>query len=203
MRIFAAFLFSLLLACPALLVAQPPTFRGRSIAQWSDDLSHPNSVVRVEAAQMLGRLGEHADQAVDPLIVALRDRHPDVRLQAATALGRIQHRAEQCLAALTLLLDDKDEHVRFAAEWSLARIALSVAEEKHSAQDAKTLDTLLAAAERSLAQVARNPIHVRQLADARQALTGPAGRVVEQEPGEPPLITDEVAALRADLQSDD
>lgn len=202
MRKLAAFLF-LLLACPALLVAQQPSFRGRSIAQWREDLSHPNAVIRAEAAQMLGRLGEHADQAVDPLIAALRDRHPDVRLQAATALGRIQRRTEPCLAALTLLLEDQDEHVRFAAEWSLARIALSVAAEKHSAHNAKTLDTLLAAAERALAQGARNPKHVRQIADARQALRGPAPVAIEPEAGQPPLNADEIAAFRADLQSDD
>ena len=122
MRLFAAFLLTLLLATPSLLAAQPPTYRGRSIAQWSDDLSYPNSVVRVEAGKMLGRLGKRASEAVDPLIAALRDRDPDVRLHAATALGRIKHDPVKSLAALIKLLDDQDEHARFAAEWSLARI---------------------------------------------------------------------------------
>lgn len=204
MRIFAAIvLVGSLLAVPPLQAEQPPTYRGRTIAQWSDDLSHPNSVVRVEAAKMLGRLGQHADQAVDPLIAALADRNLDVRLHAAAALGRIPSQSEQRLAALTRLLQDKDQHVRFAAEWSLARIAQDIAKVKHTTRELETLDALLAAAETSLGTTARNPKHVRQIADARKSLKTPAGEAVESKPLSQPSIDEEVRELVADVQADD
>ncbi|MDP7301619.1 MAG: HEAT repeat domain-containing protein, partial [Pirellulaceae bacterium] len=203
MRTFAAILFVLLLALPSMLAAEPPTYRGRSIAQWSDDLSHPNSVVRVEAAKMLGRLGKHADQAVDSLIAALRDRNPDVRLYAASALGRIKHQPEKCLAALTKLLEDRDEHVRFSAEWSLARFAIDIAKLQHTTQGAEALEVLLATAETSLATSARSLKHLQQIADARKALLSPGGRVAETTSSEQHLTESELLALLADLQADD
>ncbi len=185
MRRTAALLCILLLAGPSLAAAQPTTYRGRSISQWSDDLSHPNSVVRIEAGKMLGRLGNNASQAIDPLIAALRDRHPDVRLYAATALGRIHHQPEKCLTALIKLLDDRDEHVRFAAEWSLARIAQDVAKGTYTTEMTEKFDSLLAVAETSLAGSARNHAHVQQIAQARQTLQQSAVRPVATPPVEP------------------
>jgi HEAT repeat protein len=194
MRTIAAILFALLLATPSMLAAEPPTYRGRTIEQWSDDLAHPHLVVRLEAAKMIGKLGKHADQAVIPLITALRDRNPDVRMFAATALGRIGHQPAECLTALTDLLED-DEHVRFAAEWSLARVATNVGKSPPASQNVEALDALLATAEKSLAKTARNLMHLQQIVDARKMLMAAGGK---QHP-----IENDAFALLADLQSDD
>ena len=203
MRKVASILFALLLAIPSMLAAEPPTYRGRSIAQWSDDLSHPNSVVRLEAAKMLGRLGKQAEKAVDPMISALRDRNPNVRLYAASALGRIKHQPEKCLVALIKLLEDRDEHVRFAAEWSLARVANDVAKLRHTPQSAEALETLLASAEKSLAESARNLKHLQQIADARKTLMAPGGNVAKTTSRYRYPTESEAIALLADRQSDD
>jgi esterase/lipase superfamily enzyme/HEAT repeat protein len=191
MRTIVAILFALLLATPSILTAEPPTYRGRTVEQWSDDLSHPHTGVRLEAAKMLGKLGQHAEQAVNPLIAALRDRNPDVRMFAATALGRIGHQPEECLAALTKLLQDDDEHVRFSAEWSLARIAMEVAKLPHTKEEIDALQALLATAEKSLAKTARNLNHLQQVADAHKTLMSTDG------------MSSDGATLLASLQSDD
>ncbi len=166
----------LLLASPAVVDAQPVEVRGRTIAQWCADLSHPNTVVRIEAAKLLGRLRAHAEPAVDPLVLALDDRNPDVRLYAATALGRIKHDPRKCLTALLDMLDDQDEHARFAAEWALARIAQEAARQPSTAEDAGELARLIGLAEKALAATARNHRHVDQLAEARRTLSEPIAR---------------------------
>ncbi len=68
-------------------------------------LKDKNNFVRWEAAMMLQRL--HGDEAVDPLIAAMRDdEDPDVRAAAARGLG--QYPQPRVLPALIGALNDED-----------------------------------------------------------------------------------------------
>ena len=52
--------------------------------------SDGEEVARVEAALMLGELGEHAKSAVEPLKALLADPSPNVRRAAAEALKKLE-----------------------------------------------------------------------------------------------------------------
>jgi len=70
--------------------------------------------VRAQAALKLGELGHPV--AIEPLITALKDKHPLVRSNAARALGNIgDERAIEPLTALTQEDLEKDKGVREAA----------------------------------------------------------------------------------------
>lgn len=73
---------------------------------------HPRYTVRAIAAEALGKQQNHA--AVQPLILALKDIHPEVRRQAASAL--IHYKEDRSIEALKqVLLQDPDPNVRSRA----------------------------------------------------------------------------------------
>ena len=73
---------------------------------------HPRQAVRAVAAEALGKLQNAA--AIEPLIQALKDVHPDVRKHAAGAL--IHYKDDRAVEALKLLLmRDPDPGVRSRA----------------------------------------------------------------------------------------
>jgi len=70
---------------------------------------HPRHVVRAHAAEALGKQDNPA--AINPLLHALKDAHPDVRKQAAGAL--IHYKEDRSIEALKqVLLNDPDAGVR-------------------------------------------------------------------------------------------
>lgn len=86
-------------------------------------LHDKDAVLRVEAADCLGRLGPAAKDQVPALIQALKeDREGDVREQAAEALGRIGPDASSAREALTAATRDKDPEVCALATDALKRI---------------------------------------------------------------------------------
>jgi len=90
---------------------------GRDISAIIAALHHPDNDVRMIAVESIIKFGE---DAVDPLIAALRDPYYPVRCAAAEALGRLH--SERALPALLLLLEDPDESVRSAVAKSLGAI---------------------------------------------------------------------------------
>jgi len=70
-----------------------------------------------ETAIRLVKIGR---PAVDALIVALKDKHPDVRSGAAYALGEI--RDPRAVGSLIIALKDKDNNVRKEVADALAKI---------------------------------------------------------------------------------
>ncbi len=87
----------------------------------ADALKSENKPGRIGAANMLGRFGPMAAEAVPALIDALADEEDAVRNQAVKALGKIGPAAEAAIPALTALLDTP--LVGWQAKKALAKIA--------------------------------------------------------------------------------
>ena len=85
-------------------------------------LADPRWEVRLWAADILGKLGPEAHEAVPALSGLLQDGEPAVRQFAADALGQIGWRAEKAAPALAALLRDRTEVVRDAAAAALIKI---------------------------------------------------------------------------------
>ena len=80
-------------------------------------LKDMGSIVRVEAENALVKIGK---SAVEPLIVALRDKKSDIRAKAAWALGEIKD--SRAVEPLIVTLKDKKSDVRAKAAWALGEI---------------------------------------------------------------------------------
>ena len=182
MRRITVFLLAFLLATQTPFAAEAPSYRGRTVEQWSSDLGHVSSAVRVAAAKALALFKSDAHQAVDALLVALNDRNADVRLYSAYGLGQIKQRPAASLEALTKLLSDEDEHVRYSAEWSLARVAQAVAVAEPTEVDIKKIDEHLAAAEAALSKHVERAEHLKQVQQARELIQ----KATEKSPPIPP-----------------
>lgn len=87
-------------------------------------LKDTDDVVRIQAAQALGRMGENAKAAVPALIENLNDKESMVSSWSAYALGQINSEPEKTVAALVQRIADQDEDVASAAAWSLGAFAL-------------------------------------------------------------------------------
>ena len=71
-------------------------------------LRHPDPQRRIEAAQILARIGPDAHEAVPGLVAALDDGEITVRKAAARALGQIGPKASQAVGPLLRLLEDEE-----------------------------------------------------------------------------------------------
>jgi tetratricopeptide (TPR) repeat protein len=76
---------------------------------------------RVRGANLLGRFGPAAVEAVPALISALADEEDNVKVQAAIALGKIGPAAEAAIPALTALKDSPS--IGWRAKKTLEKIA--------------------------------------------------------------------------------
>ena len=156
----------LLLTTTTLLGADPTKAQN-----WIDQLRHPIPAVRVQAATKLaelGKLGELAKTALEPLAKCLQDTDANVRLYASFALGRIEADTERSLILLIPLLADRDEHVRYSAEWSIAEIAKRISVREITDEDARNLPPVFESAERELTKA---PIQERNLQAVKLART--------------------------------
>ncbi len=99
---------------------------GAEIERWQHQLADPAPTYRVQAAAKLGRFGSDAAAAVDDLIAALEDSHPEVRMQAIVALVQIDARPLEVAQRLIACIGDPDEHVDYAAQWGLAHLSESL-----------------------------------------------------------------------------
>ncbi len=92
--------------------------RRAQISDVEDSLAHdPSYKVRVDAAIVLGRLGQ--PRSLPALVAALKDGHPSVRASAAYALG--QYSSPLARDALTQVLHDPAPLVRHMAQQALRR----------------------------------------------------------------------------------
>src|SRR5437764_10165295 len=82
-------------------------------------MSDPSYKVRVQAALILGKLGDK--RAVPALIQALKDENESVRGVAATSLGRLADKSSA--NALQLATSDASEFVRTQAKKALEAVA--------------------------------------------------------------------------------
>src|SRR5260370_29689628 len=81
-----------------------------------------STVVRSQAAQVLGLLGAGAEGAVPALAEMLADPLPANRIQAALTLGQLGPAAESAAPALAEALRDKDYSVRSQPAQALGRL---------------------------------------------------------------------------------
>ncbi|MFO0841324.1 MAG: HEAT repeat domain-containing protein [Gemmataceae bacterium] len=86
-------------------------------------LTHPDPVVRRNAAEALGRIGGPEPQVIPALAERLSDGDAVVRGAAARSLGWFGPAAKPAAPALRKLLDDPDKAVRSQAAQALGRIA--------------------------------------------------------------------------------
>ena len=82
-----------------------------------DALSHRKKQVRLNAATILGAIGD--PKAICPLIETLRDNNKLVRREASTSLSRM---GEPAVDPLIKTLDDEDWKVRGVAAWALGNL---------------------------------------------------------------------------------
>jgi HEAT repeat protein len=82
-------------------------------------LDDSDSAVRLQAARSLGRMGERARRALDPLLAHLTDPDEDVRSTATEAISGLGAAA---VPPLTRLLGSDDARVRAAAAAALGRV---------------------------------------------------------------------------------
>ena len=119
-RLLVAGLSLLFLIAPAALAARPPAPAGKVEELCKALLEDANYKVRVQAALVLGRLGDTA--SVPSLVKALGDSNKTVRAIAAQALGQL---ADQGAAEplRQLMQRETDPFVRTQAEKALAALA--------------------------------------------------------------------------------
>lgn len=90
-----------------------------------DHLDHPDSQIRIAAADALGWI--RAGEAAEPLALLLRDEEGEVRRHAARALGMVGDR--RSASPLVGALSDADPRVRRSAAHALGRIGGPLARE--------------------------------------------------------------------------
>jgi len=81
-------------------------------------LNHRDWQVRSEAAEVLTKFGDK--QAVEPLMIAMRDENPTVRQNSAKALGSLKDK--RAFDSLVIALRDQTVEVRIEAATSLGRL---------------------------------------------------------------------------------
>ena len=85
-------------------------------------LSHEDSEVRIEAAQLLGSAGTLAAGSLPALIKATADQEVDVRLEALAAIAEMAPDSRTAVPKLIELLADPDLDIRGSAAYALGRI---------------------------------------------------------------------------------
>jgi len=102
--------------------AQAKSVAGRSLLEWSSELSSKSRTRRLRAALTLSSFGA---EAVVPLMGALEHADPGVVYWSASGLGDLAHksaRTKPVLARLKALLKHKSIGVRLAAGFALCRL---------------------------------------------------------------------------------
>ena len=124
----------LLLAAPAAAQkkAKPakgePTYDGRPLSAWIEDLSALAPYTRHSAAYAIAEMGEKGAPAVPALIQNLSSEEATVRYSSTLALGDIGPAAKDAVEPLRKLLDDRNEDVAAMARKSLRKITGEAAE---------------------------------------------------------------------------
>lgn len=87
------------------------------------DLKYGNKIIRMKAAENLGKLGAVTPEVVPALISAMEDK--DIHDTAIEAIGNIGSAAKEAVPSLTKALADSDSNVRMLAADALGKIGPS------------------------------------------------------------------------------
>jgi HEAT repeat protein len=113
---------ALLLAAPA-AAQQQPSFQGRPLRAWVEDLKAPAPETRSAAAYAISSMGPKAKAAVPALIQALDDEEPAVRFPVCVALREIGPAASAAVPKLQDVKEnDRNDDVAFMAKKALQAI---------------------------------------------------------------------------------
>jgi len=121
---FRFLLFVVLILAPAGCSSRSEPLRshGKTVAEWLEELKHPDPALRKKAVLALGHVGK-ADAAAIPAVVgAVSDVDSGVRDQAVLSLLRLGPLAREALPALTAAQNDPDDTVREHALRAAAQI---------------------------------------------------------------------------------
>jgi HEAT repeat protein len=100
---------------------QMESLQSRCLDHIAPLLDNPAAVVRVAAADAIGKLGA-IDPALRVLIAELKSDNPGIRLQAAIALDELGSQAAPATAALQAVVKKKDGYPARVAERALQRL---------------------------------------------------------------------------------
>jgi HEAT repeat protein len=113
---------ALLLAAPA-AAQQEPSFQGRPLRAWIEDLKAPAPETRNAAAYAISSMGPSAKAAVPALIQALNDDEASVRFPVCVALREIGPAASAAVPKLQEVKEnDRSDDVAFMAKKALKAI---------------------------------------------------------------------------------
>ena len=104
--------------------AKEPSFDGRSLSSWVEDLQGAAPYTRSKAAYAIGGMGPSAKAAVPALIKVLNDQDapPTVRFPVCVALREIGPEAKEAVPALTTAMDDRNDDVAAMARKAIRAI---------------------------------------------------------------------------------
>ncbi len=112
-------------ACSALSFIDPDALVRNVFPETVALTSNGNPVVRVQTVQTLGRIGPTASEAVQALIVRLKDSDEVVRMVSAQSLGLVAQHSDQAVPALTRALGDSSQVVRVESVNALGKFGSS------------------------------------------------------------------------------
>ena len=112
-------------ACSALSFIDPDALVRNVFPETVALTSNANPVVRVQTVQTLGRIGPTAGEAVQALIVRLKDSDEVVRMVSAQSLGLVAQHSDQAVPALTRALGDSSQVVRVESVNALGKFGSS------------------------------------------------------------------------------
>lgn len=105
-----------------------PSYDGRSLSSWVEDLSGLSPYTRSSAAYAIASMGPKGAPAVPTLIKGLDDSESTVRYSCALALREIGPDAKEAVEPLRKLLDDRSEDVAAMARKVIKQISGEVVE---------------------------------------------------------------------------
>jgi predicted component of type VI protein secretion system len=108
--------------------AAEPSYDGRPLSSWTEELSAPSPYTRHSAAYAIASMGPKAAPAVPALIKGLEDSESTVRYACAIALREIGPDAKEAVEPLKKLLDDRSEDVVSMARKAIKAISGEVVE---------------------------------------------------------------------------
>jgi HEAT repeat protein len=194
---FSAFMILVLAAQGLCADPQEPSFLGKPLSKWMEELGSQDARIRRSAAFALGKIGFASVQAVPKLTKLLKDKNAGVREAAASALGDVGLTGwEGTLPGLIeVLAHDSDTLVKAGAAMALGKLGHQAAANENEATDTirEALEKALADAQPSVRQNAAWALG--RLGAKKGAAAVPAlSRALED--ADPLVRRDAAAALR-------
>lgn len=140
-------------------VTSEPTWRGRSLSEWTQDVADTSFAKRRAARLVLRRMGAPAHPAVPKLIPLLSNADPEIRANAADVIGGIALPSPAAATALISALNDPSREVRLQVVWALGRVGSASASAVASALGGALRDAVPWVADEAASSLVRLGTH--------------------------------------------